>query len=118
MQRRLGMLCAIVEHYVLVWTVCPLTMLTFIGWLLAFFVTLVPAYMIWSYTKKATELDERIEACDPTLLTDDGLNVSRLMAVPQGTQYLENAQIILPTSIPMPVQSPYVAQTGEPYPDQ
>jgi hypothetical protein len=40
------------------------------------------------------------------------------MAVPQGTQYLENAQIILPTSIPMPVQSPYPPQTGEPYSDQ
>ena len=45
-------------------------MLTFVGWLLAFVVTLIPAYMIWSYAKKATELDERIAACDPTLLTD------------------------------------------------
>lgn len=118
MQRRLGMLCAIVEHYVLVWTVCPPTMLTVVGWLLAFVVTLVPAYMVWSYGKKATELDERIAACDPTLLTDDGLNVSRLMAVPQGTQYLENAQIIVPASIPMPVQSQHPSQTGEPYSDQ
>lgn len=118
MQRRLGMLCAIVEHYVLVWTVCPPTMLTVVGWLLAFVVTLVPAYMVWSYAKKATELDERIAACDPTLLTDDGLNVSRLMAVPQGTQYLENAQIIVPASIPMPVQSQHPSQTGEPYSDQ
>ena len=93
-------------------------MLTFVGLLLAFVVTLIPAYMIWSYAKKATELDERIAACDPTLLTDEGLNVSRLMAVPEGTQYLENAQIVIPAPIPMPVQNPYPPQTGEPYSDQ
>jgi hypothetical protein len=40
------------------------------------------------------------------------------MAVPQGTQYLENAQIIVPASIPMPVQSQHPSQTGEPYSDQ
>lgn len=106
------------EGYLLGGGAPPLTMLTVIGWILAIVVTLVPSYMIWRYAKRAVELDERIAACDPTLLTDDGLNISRLMAVPQGTQYLENAQIIMPSAVPMPIHSPVVGQTGEPNSDQ
>ena len=106
------------EGYLLGGGTPPLTMLTVIGWILAIVVTLVPSYMIWRYAKRAVELDERIAACDPTLLTDDGLNISRLMAVPQGTQYLENAQIIMPSAAPMPIHSPVMGQTGEPNSDQ
>ena len=106
------------EGYLLGGGTPPLTMLTVIGWILAIVVTLVPSYMIWRYAKRAVELDERIAACDPTLLTDDGLNISRLMAVPQGTQYLENAQIIMPSAAPMPIHSPVMCQTGEPNSDQ
>ena len=106
------------EGYLLGGGTPPLTMLTVIGWILAIVVTLVPSYMIWRYAKRAVELDERIAACDPTLLTDDGLNISRLMAVPQGTQYLENAQIIMPSAAPIPIHSPVMGQTGEPNSDQ
>lgn len=106
------------EGYLLGGGTPPLTMLTVIGWILAIVVTLVPSYMIWRYAKRAVELDERIAACDPTLLTDDGLNISRLMAVPQGTQYLENAQIIMPSAAAMPIHSPVMGQTGEPNSDQ
>jgi hypothetical protein len=91
-------------------------MITVIGWILAFAATLLPGYMIWAYAKRATELDKRIAACDPTLLTDDGLNISRLMAVPEGTQYLENAQIIIPQHVQMPVRVQQAgAQIGSPY---
>ena len=106
------------EGYLLGGGTPPLTMLTVIGWILAIVVTLVPSYMIWRYAKRAVELDERIAACDSTLLTDDGLNISRLMAVPQGTQYLENAQIIMPSAAPIPIHSPVMGQTGEPNSDQ
>lgn len=106
------------EGYLLGGCTPPLVMLTAIGWILAGVVTLVPCYMIWRYAKRATELEERIAACDPSLLADDGLNVSRLMAVPQGTQYLENAQIIMPYGAPVPIQSPVMGQTGEPNSDQ
>ncbi len=88
---------------------CPLVVIALIGWMLALGATVVPAYMIWAYAKRASELNRRIAACDPTLLTDDGLNVSRLMAVPDGAQYLENAEIIA-----APV-APVYTQTGMPY---
>ena len=106
------------EGYLLGGGVPPLIMLTVIGWILAIVVTLIPSYMIWRYAKRAAELDARIAACDPSLLTDDGLNISRLMAVPQGTQYLENAQIIVPSAAPMPIHSPVMGQIGEPNSDQ
>ena len=93
-------------------------MLTAVGWILAIAVTLVPSYMIWRYAKRAAESNDRIAACDPTLLSDDGLKVSRLMAVPQGTQYLENAQIIMPAVAPMPIHSPVMGKMGEPNSDQ
>lgn len=88
---------------------CPSVVIAFIGWILAFGATAIPAYMIWTYAKRASELNRRIAACDPTLLTDDGLNVSRLMAVPEGAQYIENAEII---AAPM---APVYPQTGMPY---
>lgn len=75
-----------------------------LGWILAAAATSVPVYMIWAYAKRAAELNKRIAACDPSLLTDDGLNVSRLMAVPDGTQYIENAEIIAAPVPHLPVQ--------------
>ena len=106
------------EGYLLGGGAPPRFMLTAVGWILAIAVTLVPSYMIWRYAKRAAELNDRIAACDPTLLSDDGLKVSRLMAVPQGTQYLENAQIIMPAVAPMPIHSPVMGQMGEPNSDQ
>lgn len=85
-------------------------MIGLLGWVLAILATGAPAYMIWAYARRAATLNQRIEMCDPTLLTDDGVNVSRLMAVPHGTQYTENAQIV---AAPIAQQPAY--QTGNPY---
>jgi len=85
-------------------------MIELIGWVLAILATGAPAYMIWAYARRAATLNQRIAMCDPTLLSDDGVNVSRLMAVPHGTQYTENAQIV---AAPLAQQPAY--QTGNPY---
>lgn len=82
----------------------PPNVVELLGWILAAAATSIPVYMIWAYAKRAAELNKRIAACDPTLLTDDGLNVSRLMAVPDGTQYLENAEIITAPAPNLPLQ--------------
>ena len=79
-------------------------MVELLGWILAAAATSIPVYMIWVYAKRAAELNKRIADCDPTLLTDDGLNVSRLMAVPDGTQYIENAEIIAAPAPNLPLQ--------------
>lgn len=86
-------------------------MIGVIGWMLAILATAAPAYMIWAYARRAATLNQRIAMCDPTLLADDGVNVSRLMAVPHGTQYTENAQIV---AAPMSHEQP-AYQTGNPY---
>tara|TARA_B110000008_G_C16889540_1_gene532266 strand:+ start:1007 stop:1291 length:285 start_codon:yes stop_codon:yes gene_type:complete len=91
--------------------VYPPDMLTIVGWFFAILATMVPAYMIWAYGKRATELNQRIAECDPTLLTDGSVNVSRLMAVPEGSQYLENAEIVMVPVAPAQVEP----QTGNPY---
>lgn len=85
-------------------------MIGLLVWVLAILATGAPAYMIWVYVRRAATLNQRIAMCDPTLLVDDGINVSRLMAVPHGTQYTENAQIV---AAPIAQQPAY--QTGNPY---
>ncbi len=82
----------------------PRNVVELLGWILAAAATSIPVYMIWVYAKRAAELNKRIADCDPTLLTDDGLNVSRLMAVPDGTQYIENAEIIAAPAPNLPLQ--------------
>ncbi len=82
----------------------PSNVVELLGWILAAAATSIPVYMIWVYAKRAAELNKRIADCDPTLLTDDGLNVSRLMAVPDGTQYIENAEIIAAPAPNLPLQ--------------
>lgn len=85
-------------------------MIGLLAWVLAILATGAPVYMIWAYARRAATLNQRIAMCDPTLLTDDGVNVSRLMAVPHGTQYTENAQIVA-----APIAQQPVYQTGNPY---
>ena len=99
------------KRHVLVDVGVPVSVVTIIGWILALLATSVPGYMIWSYAKRAATLDRRIAECDLSLLEDDGLRISRLMAAPEGTQYIENAQVVLASTLPEPV----LAQSGDPY---
>lgn len=92
----------------------PALVVPVIGWILAVLATAVPGYMIWSYATRAAALERRIAECDLSLLEDDGLRISRLMAAPEGTQYFEDAQVVMAPTLPEPV----LAQSGDPYSDK
>jgi len=99
------------KRHVLVDVGVPGRVVPVIGWILALLATAVPGYMIWSYANRAATLERRIADCDLSLLEDDGLRISRLMAAPEGTLYIENAQVVLAPTLPEPV----LAQSGDPY---
>lgn len=66
-------------------------------WFIAFICLLVPLFLVYSAWSKIKALDQRIDACDNSLLTDSSVKITEIISAPEGTIVTENATLVIAT---------------------
>lgn len=69
-------------------------------WFIALVCLSLPAWLLYNSWNKGRLLNERLENCDDTLLTDSGVKVAQVISAPLGTTVTENATLVaVPNSL-------------------
>ena len=75
-------------------------LLTVFLWFIALVCLSLPAWLLYNSWNKGRLLNERLENCDDTLLTDSGVKVAQVISAPLGTTVTENATLVaVPNSL-------------------
>ena len=69
-------------------------LLTVFLWFIALGCLSLPAWLLYNSWNKGRLLNERLENCDDTLLTDSGVKVAQVISAPLGTTVTENATLV------------------------
>jgi len=64
-------------------------------WFIAIICLGVPSWLIYNSWNKSRLLNERLNQCDNTLLTDSSVKVTRIVSAPMGTTVTENATLVV-----------------------
>tara|TARA_B100001113_G_C21031020_1_gene588004 strand:+ start:718 stop:957 length:240 start_codon:yes stop_codon:yes gene_type:complete len=64
-------------------------------WFIAFICLSLPFWLLYHAWSKSKALDQRIEDCDDSLLTDSSVKVTQIVSAPEGTTVTENATLVL-----------------------
>ena len=76
------------------------SLITAFLWFIALVCLLLPAWLLYNSWNKGRLLNERLENCDDTLLTDSGVKVAQVISAPLGTTVTENATLVaVPNSL-------------------
>ena len=69
-------------------------------WFIALVCLSLPAWLVYNSWNKGRLLNERLENCDDTLLTDSDVKVAQVISAPLGTTVTENATLVaVPNSL-------------------
>ncbi|MBL6731963.1 MAG: hypothetical protein ISP82_03305 [Candidatus Poseidoniaceae archaeon] len=69
-------------------------LLTVFLWFIALVCLSLPAWLLYNSWNKGRLLNERLENCDDTLLSDSGVKVAQVISAPLGTTVTENATLV------------------------
>lgn len=64
-------------------------------WIIAFICLGIPSWLIFNSWNKSRLLNQRLEQCDNTLLTDSSVKVTQIVSAPIGTTVTENATLVV-----------------------
>tara|TARA_B100000925_G_C21996934_1_gene469384 strand:- start:1329 stop:1601 length:273 start_codon:yes stop_codon:yes gene_type:complete len=64
-------------------------------WIIAVICLGIPSWLIFNSWNKSRLLNERLEQCDNTLLTDSSVKVTQIVSAPIGTTVTENATLVV-----------------------
>ncbi|MGB0474487.1 MAG: hypothetical protein ACPGK2_01485 [Candidatus Poseidoniaceae archaeon] len=70
-------------------------MLDLFLWIIALICLGIPSWLIFNSWNKSRLLNERLEQCDNTLLTDSSVKVTQIVSAPIGTTVTENATLVV-----------------------
>jgi hypothetical protein len=60
-----------------------------------------PAWLVWRALSTSRQLEERLAAGDPTLLSDDRFKLDRVTLGPSGTELIEDVQFVTVATVPL-----------------
>ena len=69
-------------------------LLTVFLWFIALVCLSLPAWLLYNSWNKGRLLNDRLENCDDTLLSDSGVKVAQVISAPLGTTVTENATLV------------------------
>ena len=64
-------------------------------WIIAIICLGIPSWLIFNSWNKSRLLNERLEQCDNTLLTDSSVKITQIVSAPIGTTVTENATLVV-----------------------
>lgn len=64
-------------------------------WIIALICLGIPSWLIFNSWNKSRLLNERLEQCDNTLLTDSSVKITQIVSAPIGTTVTENATLVV-----------------------
>lgn len=64
-------------------------------WIIALICLGIPSWLIFNSWNKSRLLNERLERCDNTLLTDSSVKITQIVSAPIGTTVTENANLVV-----------------------
>ena len=64
-------------------------------WVIALICLGIPSWLIFNSWNKSRLLNERLEQCDNTLLTDSSVKITQIVSAPIGTTVTENATLVV-----------------------
>ena len=71
------------------------SMINLFLWIIALICLGIPSWLIFNSWNKSRLLNERLEQCDNTLLTDSSVKITQIVSAPIGTTVTENATLVV-----------------------